>query len=151
MPMSFPSHAWSYALDYLKRRVPSRRFLFEFHFLIRTVCLLCIAHYFHTWGEAGIGPKKRMKTKLHYSSWFLFFTNTKLLPACRACSTCCKLPHTGAMLWMQDAWNRTMWEVLMRCRWYCSLSMAWENVLIVSALFLLCYTAATNYLFRTSL
>lgn len=60
---------------------------------------------------------KAMKTKLHYSSWFLVFTDTKLLPVCRACSTCCKLPHEGVMLWMQDAWKRTMWEVQMRCRW----------------------------------
>lgn len=44
MPMSFPSHAWSYALDYLKRRVPSRRFLFEFHFLIRTMFVFCVLH-----------------------------------------------------------------------------------------------------------
>ena len=152
MPISFPSYAWSYALDYLKRRVLSLRFLFDFHFLIRAVFVFCVLRV--VFKHEGKQTSKGMKTKLHYISWFLVFTDTKLLPACRACSTCCKLPHEGAMLWMQDAWNKTMWEVLMRCGWYCSHSMVWESVIIVLALFvLLCYSenTATNYLFRTYL
>ena len=54
-----------------------------------------------------------MKTKLHYSSSFLVSSDTKLLAACRACSTSCKLTHEGAVLQIQDAWNRQCG----RCWW----------------------------------
>lgn len=64
--------------------------------------------------------KQEMKAKLRYSSWFLIFTDIKLLPASRACSAWCRLPHGRAGLWMQGAWNTTMWKVMMKCRWCCS-------------------------------